>query len=162
MGISVSKKMLMFAVYYGLILGLLGAIPYPTIVLYLLFFLFFVFAPVILIYFKKKNVFVFENYKKSAITGGILGFVGLISFLISFIPIVLILGFIFKNNYYNFGLPYFFRLDAIWLLVVIIISVGIVCASTNAVSSMGAQFFVDLFEKKNFLDYMNGDKNGKN
>ena len=83
--------------------------------------------------------------KDTALKGGIIGFISFVSFTAVFIPCVLILSIIFKN-YYNYGLPYFLNLQALWLFILILLAVGIICAVTNGVTLMGLQF-IDILRK---------------
>ncbi len=138
--ITISKQSLVFSAIVGAAIGLIAVIP-PFIFLAVLLLLFFS-APIAIFYLQKNGFLKLEDYKQSAIVGSIIGVVAFIAFGIVFVPLVILLGWIFKN-YYNYALP-FFVFKAFWLFLISGVLLGFVCALTNATTAMGAKFLMTI------------------
>ncbi len=138
--ITISKQSLLLSAIVGAIIGLIAAIPpfiFPAVLL-LLFFS----APIVIFYLYKNNFLKFEDYKQSAIEGSIIGAVSFAAFGIVFVPLAILLGWIFKN-YYNYALPYLV-FKAFWLFLISGALLCFVCALTNATTAMGARFLMTI------------------
>lgn len=138
--ITISKQSLLLSAIVGAIIGLIAVIPpfiFPAVLL-LLFFS----APIVIFYLYKNKFLKLEDYKQSAIEGSIIGAVSFVAFGIVFVPLVILLGWIFKN-YYNYALPYLV-FKAFWLFLISSALLGFVCALTNATTAMGARFLMTI------------------
>ena len=140
---NISKEIIKISAIVGAIFGFLALIPPFIFYACLTLFLFSSIATVL--YYRKFDSYELVDYNNTALNGGIIGFVSFFGFAVLFIPCVLILSLIFKN-YYNYGLPYFLNLQALWLFILILVTVGIICAVTNGVMLMSVQL-VDSFRK---------------
>ncbi len=138
--ITISKQSLIVSAIVGAAIGLIALIP-PFIFPAMLLLLFFS-APIAVFYLCRNDLLKLEDYKQSAIMGGIVGAVSFVAFGVVFVPFVILLGWIFKN-YYNYALPYLvFR--AFWLFLISGALLGFVCALTNATTAMGARFLMTI------------------
>ena len=157
----ISKKTLTISALLGFILGAIGSIPIPTLILYVMFFMFCLIAPVIIIYLKSKNSYSCENYRQAAFLGAGIGIISMVSVMVSFIPLCLIFG-LSPNNEYMIALRALISFEALWLDIIIIFMLALISASVNSVCAMGAQYIVSLNIKKSFEDIMAERKNNGN
>ncbi len=140
---NMSKEIIKIAVLFGIATGVAALIPQLIFYACLTIFLFSAIAAVL--FYRKREKFELLDSKTAALNGGILGFISFISFTAVFIPCVLVINLIFKN-YYNYGLPYFLNLQALWLFVLILITTGLICAVSNGAMLMLLQF-IDTLRK---------------
>lgn len=145
MNILIAKKATMYAAVVGVILGITGIIG-PLIGL-VAFALGLLCAPLVIFFMKYRNEIGFLESQQGAALGALVGFCSTVAFFIVFSPLVLIIHAI-RPSYYSYGIPYVVGFDTLWLFFVIIITIGILAALTNATTGMGAAFVLSQFDKK--------------
>lgn len=159
---DISKKTLKITSIFGLILGGIASIPIPTLIIYIMFFMFCLMSPALIIYLKSKNEYNCDDFRQAAFFGALIGAVSTIAFMLSFIPLCLLFGLI-PHNEYMIALRALLSPQALWLDIIIIFMLAIISAGVNSVTAMGAQYIINLNVKKTFEDIMserndNGNK----
>ena len=157
----ISKKTFQLTSIMGLVLGGIASIPIPTLIIYIMFFMFCLTAPALIIWLKIKNEYYCDDFKEAAFFGAGIGIISTIAFMISFIPLCLLFGLI-PHNEYMIALRALLSPQAIWLDIIIIFMLAIISAGVNSVSAMGAQYLVNINVKKTFEDIMTERKNNGN
>ena len=141
----IAKRIAIFSVIFGAVIGLIAVIP-PLIGM-CLFVLSFLSAPILILYMKKNEKFLgFIDNQQGAILGAISGFFTTVGFFVTFCPMVCILHLIFKK-YYSYAIPDMVQ-TGLWLLFVIIFMVALIFAMTNSASGMGTSWILGYIEKK--------------
>lgn len=141
----ISKDLLKTSILCGVIIGIIALIP--IFIFYSCLALFLLSSIITVLYYRRFEKYELEDYKDTVIKGGVMGFISFLGFITVFIPCTLIISSIFKN-YYNYALPYFLNLQALWLFVLILLTVGFMCAMTNGVTLMGVQAIDTLRKEK--------------
>ena len=144
MNILILKRAASLSLILGAITAIIALVPF--FIMYVVLFLSFLCAPAVIIYMKKKNLLGILDMQQSAVFGGAVGFVTSVGFFAVFIPAVLVIHSIFKN-YYAYGLQYFITFNALWLFIIILITLAGLLALTNAVTAMGVNAVYMQFEK---------------
>lgn len=155
------KKTFIITSILGLILGAVASIPIPTLIIYIMFFMSCLASPAIIIYLKTKNLYFYNDYKQAAFFGAGVGIVSTVAFMVTFIPLCLILGLI-PNNEYMIALRALLSPEALWLDIIIIFMLALISAASNSVSAMGVQYLINLNIKKSFEEIMSERKNNGN
>ena len=133
----------------GIVFGVLGAIPYVGG--FALFAVLFLSAPVVMLLLIMSGKLDLTTPKDSIINGALTGFFANItfSFAYSIVVALLYLTIKFTTNYF---LTAMIINSPVWLLVVIILFVGVLTATTNAFSGFLTYYIInlirDLYEKK--------------
>ena len=127
------KQVSVLSVILGGILGVLTLIPFIRNFSFTLLIL--AIAAVIIIYMKKNDLIGIIDVKEGAILGAIIGFVSFIAFSIVFVPLVTIIGLIFKN-YYTFGISYMLRASGFFVLVMLVLFMALLSALMNSFAGL--------------------------
>jgi len=127
------KQTAILSAILGGILGVLTLIPFVRNFSFMILIL--CISAVIIVYMKKNDLIGIIDVKEGAILGAIIGFVSFIAFSIVFMPLVVIVGFIFKG-YYTFGISYLMRASGFFVLVMLVIFMGILSALMNAFAGL--------------------------
>ena len=127
------KQTAILSAILGGIIGILTLIPFVRNFSFMLLIL--CISAVIIIYMKRNDLIGIIDVKEGAILGAIIGFVSFIAFSIVFVPLVALVGLIFKG-YYTFGITYMLRISGFFVLVMLIIFLGILSALMNAFSGL--------------------------
>jgi len=143
MNIVIVKQGAILGALLGALIGVVALIN--PLMIYVLFTLCFLCAPIVMIFMKKRNMLGYLDSQQGATLGGIIGFTSTLGFFILFIPLVLIIGVIFKT-YYTYGIPYFINLQSLWLFLVIIVMIAATLAMTNAVMGMATTYIYNQIE----------------
>lgn len=146
----VIKNTIILSIILGLVLGILAPVPYLGMVV--LFCVLLMTAPIVMVYMIMAGQYDLTSTKNSIITGAIAGFSANFSFSIGYAIIMVILSKIFHITT-NFFLTAMIINSPIWLLLVFIIFIGVLFATTNAFSGFlthyAIDFIRDLYEKRN-------------
>lgn len=145
MNILIVKKAAFYSIITGVVLALVGTVSFFAGLVF--FALGLLSAPAVIFFMKSKNEIGFLENEQGAALGAVIGFFAALAFFVIFTPAVLIIHAI-KPSYYSYGLPYMVTFDTFWLFIVIVVTIGILCALTNATTGMGAIFLLSQFEKK--------------
>ncbi len=141
---TVIKRSMIFALILGACIGVASLIP--SIIGFGLFILMFLSAPIVIFYMKKNEKHLsFINNQQGAILGGIIGFCATVGFFASFAPLVCILKLIIKT-YYTYMIPDMLT-TALWLFFILVFSIALIFAATNATSAMALAWAYSHFEK---------------
>lgn len=135
------KQSSILSAILGGILGVLTLIPFVRNFSFLLLIL--CISAVIIIYMKKNDLIGIIDVKEGAILGAIIGFVSFIAFSIVFVPLVSLVGLIFKG-YYTFGITYMLRISGFFVLIMLVIFLGILSALMNAFSGMVTAYMYEV------------------
>lgn len=135
------KQASILSAILGGILGVLTLIPFVRNFSFLLLIL--CISAVIIIYMKKNDLIGIIDVKEGAILGGIIGFISFVAFSIAFVPLVAIVGLIFKG-YYTFGISYMLRVSGFFVLIMLVIFLGILSALMNAFSGMVTAYMYEV------------------
>lgn len=145
----VIKNLIVVSLIVGLILGLLGSIPYIGV--FALFGIMLLAAPISMIYLIMDGKLEISSAKDSIIYGAISGFSANLTFSIIFAIIISIISTIFKYTH-NLFLSAVIVNSPVWILLVCIIFVGTLTATTNAFSGFITyyviEFIRDIYERK--------------
>lgn len=144
------KNTVILSLILGLILGLLAPIPYVGMVM--LFIILLMTAPLVIVYMIMAGQFNLTSTKNSIITGAISGFSANFSFSFTYALLMVVLGKVFHIST-NFFLTAMISNSPIWLLLVFIIFIGVLFATTNAFSGFLTHYVIDfirdIYEKNN-------------
>ena len=145
MNILIAKKAVIYSLILGAILALFGIIGF--LIGLVAFALGLLCAPAVIFFMKSRNEIGFLDNQQGAALGAMVGFCSTVAYFAIFTPLVLLIHAI-KPSYYSYGLPYIVSFDTFWLFLVIVVTIGILCALTNATTGMGAIFLLSQFDKK--------------
>lgn len=125
----------------GGILGVLTLIPFIRNFSFMLLIL--CISAVIIVYMKRNELLGIIDVREGAILGAIIGFVSFIAFSVVFIPLVALVGLIFKG-YYTFGITYMLRISGFFVLVILVIFLGLLSALTNAFAGLVTAYIYEM------------------
>ena len=145
MNTLIVKKAAFYALILGAALAIVGIINF--LIGLVAFTLGLLCAPAVIFFMKSRNEIGFLESQQGAALGAMIGFCSTIAYFAIFTPLVLLIHAI-KSSYYSYGLPYIVSFDTFWLFLVIVVTIGILVALTNATSGMGAIFLLSQFDKK--------------
>lgn len=135
------KQAAILSAILGGILGVLTLIPFVRNFSFLL--LIVCISAVIIIYMKRNNLMGIIDVREGAILGAIIGFVSFIAFSIVFVPLVAIVGLIFKG-YYTFGITYMLRVSGFFVLIMLVIFLGLLSALMNAFTGLVTAYMYEI------------------
>jgi hypothetical protein len=139
-----------YSLLLGLISGMLAPIPYVGMVMLIIMLL--LTAPIVMVYMIMAGQFDLTSAKNSIITGAISGFSANFSFSFTYAVMMVILSKAFHITT-NFFLTAMIVNSPIWLLLVFIIFIGVLFATTNAFSGFMTHYIIDfirdIYEKNN-------------
>lgn len=133
MNIIVVKQTAILSAILGGILGVLTLIPFVRNFSFMLLIL--CISAVVIIYMKKNDLIGIIDVKEGAILGAIIGFISFIAFSIVFVPLVAIVGLIFKG-YYTFGINYLLRASGFFVLIMLVVFMAILSALMNSFAGL--------------------------
>jgi hypothetical protein len=136
----VVKNTIILSLILGFALGLLAPVPYLGMVM--LFIMLLLAAPMVMVYMIMAGQFDLTSTKNSIITGAITGFSANFSFSFTYAILMVILSKAFHITT-NFFLTAMIVNSPIWLLLVFIIFIGVLFATTNAFSGFLTHYIID-------------------
>ncbi|MBQ8459568.1 hypothetical protein IJ541_05650 [bacterium] len=145
----VVKDIILLSLILGIILGIFS--PIPILGMVMLFIMLLLSAPIVMLYMIMDGKLDLTTTKDSIITGAISGFSSNFTFSITYCVVMAILanGFHYTTNFF---LSAMITNSPIWLLLVFIIFLGVLCATTNAFSGFLTYYIInfirDLYEKQ--------------
>ncbi len=158
------KNIVILSLILGAILGVLAPIPFVGGIM--LFCVLLLAAPAVVLYLIMDSKLDLTTPKDSIISGALIGFCADLTFAACYSIVMLILA---KGFHYtpNFFLTAMLTHSPIWLVLLFIIFLGILCATTNAFSGFTTFYIInfirDTYEKqhpelknqtnKNFTEY---------
>ena len=137
----VVKQTAILSAILGGICGILTLIPFVRTFSFLILIL--CISAIIIIYMKRNNSIGVLDIKEGAVLGGIIGFVSFIAFSIVFIPLVTIVGLIFKN-YYTYGISYMLKVSGFFVLVMLVVFLAILSALMNAFAGLTTAYIYEI------------------
>lgn len=141
MNLLLIKQTAILSAILGGILGILTLIPFINGFSFLL--LVAGISAVVIIYMKKNNLIGIIDVKEGAILGAIIGFISFVAFSIVFIPLVALVGLIFKN-YYTYGVTYLLRASGFFVLVILVIFLGLLSALMNSFTGLVTAYIYEI------------------
>lgn len=135
------KQTAILSAILGGIIGVITLIPFVRNFSFMLLIL--CVSAVVIVYMKKHDLIGIIDIKEGAILGAVIGFVSFIAFSIVFIPLVAIVGLIFKG-YYTFGITYMLRVSGFFVLVMLVTFLGILSALMNAFAGLTTAYVYEL------------------
>lgn len=135
------KQTAILSAILGGILGVLTLIPFVRNFSFMLLIL--CVSAVIIIYMKKNDLMGIIDVKEGAILGAIIGFISFIAFSIVFIPLVAIVGLIFKG-YYTFGITYMLRVSGFFVLIMLVTFTALLSALMNAFAGLVTAYMYEV------------------
>lgn len=135
------KQTAILSTILGGILGVVTLIPFVRNFSFMLLIL--CISAVIIIYMKKNNLIGIIDPKEGAILGAIIGFVSFVAFSIVFVPLVALVGWIFKG-YYTFGIKYLLQVSGFFVLVMLVIFLGFLSALMNAFAGLVTAYMYEV------------------
>jgi hypothetical protein len=138
------KQTAILSAILGAILGILTLIPFVRGFSFL--FLLIGVAALVIIYMKKNDLIGIIDVKEGAILGAIIGFVSFIAFSVVFIPLVALIGLIFKG-YYTFGVLAMLQtgFGGVLVLIMLIIFLALVISALlNAFSGLVTAYMYEI------------------
>ncbi|MCQ2789294.1 MAG: hypothetical protein MJ229_02840 [bacterium] len=127
------KQIAILSAILGGILGVITLIPFIKTLSFMALIL--CVSTIVLVYMKKNDAIGIINTREGAVFGAISGFVSFIAFSIVFIPLVSIIGLIFKS-YNTYGILYLLKASGFFVLVMLVIFIAILSALMNAFSGL--------------------------
>lgn len=143
------KNIVILSLILGIILGILAPIPYVGMMM--LFSVLLLAAPIVMVYLIMDSKFDLTTPKDSIITGALIGFCSNMTFAVFYSLLMAILAKVFHITT-NFFLTAMITNAPVWLILVFIIFLGILCATTNAFSGFATFYIInfirDMYEKQ--------------
>src|SRR5574344_1672430 len=133
MNLLLIKQISLLSAILGAILGIITLVPFINGFSFLI--LLVGVAAIVLVYLKKNDLIGIIDVKEGATLGAIIGFVSFIAFSVAFIPLVSIIGLIFKN-YYTYGILYLLKASGFFVLVMLVLFMAILSALMNAFTGL--------------------------
>lgn len=143
------KNIIMLSLILGAILGLLAPIPYVGGVM--LFAVLVLAAPIVVLYLIMDSKLDLTTPKDSIITGALIGFCSDLTFALcySIVMVILAQGFHYTPNFF---LTAMLTHSPVWLVLLFILFLGVLCATTNAFSGFATFYIInfirDMYEKQ--------------
>ncbi len=137
----VVKQTAILSSILGGILGLLTLIPFVRNFSFMLLIL--CISAVVIVYMKKNDLIGIIDVKEGAILGAIIGFISFIAFSIVFVPLVALVGLIFKG-YYTFGITYMLKVSGFFVLVMLVVFLAILSALMNAFAGLVTAYIYEI------------------
>lgn len=141
MNLMLIKQAAILSAILGGILGIITLIPFINGFSFLL--LVAGIAAVVIVYMKKNDLIGIINVREGAILGAIIGFISFVAFSIVFIPLVALVGLIFKG-YYTYGVTYLLRASGFFVLVILVIFLGLLSALMNAFTGLVTAYIYEI------------------
>ena len=135
------KQTSVLSAILGGILGVLTLIPFVRNFSFLILIL--CISAVIIVYMKRHELIGIIDLREGAILGGVIGFVSFIAFSIVFIPLVTIVGLIFKG-YYTYGIGYMLKVSGFFVLVILVIFLAVLSALMNAFAGLVTAYVYEI------------------
>ncbi len=135
------KQTAILSAILGGILGVLTLIPFVRNFSFMLLIL--AVSAVVIVYMKKNELIGIIDVREGAILGAIIGFVSFIAFSVVYMPLVVLVGAIFKN-YYTFGISYLFKVSGFFVLIMLVIFMGILSALMNAFTGLVTAYVYEM------------------
>ena len=145
MNLLLLKQIGLFSVLIGLGMGLVAHIPFIGIPLFVLYFL--LLSAVIIVYLKKINVLGKITIKEGGVIGAVIGFFSLLAFILVFIPLSALRGFIFHDFLGRFIVDCFTSSLSFVLLVFLVIFLALLCALMNGFSGAVTAYIYEVLEE---------------
>lgn len=134
------KNLILCGFLIGLLFGLLSVVPFIS--LFLLLAVLFISAPCVMTYLIMAGKYDITDEKNAIISGAVVGFSANITYAGAFCLLTVILSLIFGYNP-NFVLTAMIIHSPIWLLILCILFVGVVTATTNAFSGFLTYYIIN-------------------
>ena len=145
----IAKNIAILSSLLGLILGVLAPIPY--IGAFLLSAVFLLSAPSVMVFLIMDGKLDLTTTQDSIIQGALSGFISGFVFSVSYAVVMFILS-VFFHYSSNFILTTMIINSPIWLLVVFMLFIGVVFATTNAFSGFLTYYIInvirDMYERR--------------
>lgn len=135
------KQTSILSAILGGILGVLTLIPFVRNFSFMILIL--CISAVIIVYMKKNDLIGIIDVKEGAIFGAVIGFVSFVAFSIVFIPLVSIVGLIFKG-YYTFGILYMLKVSGFFVLVMLVLFLACLSALMNAFAGLTTAYVYEI------------------
>src|SRR5574344_2889968 len=135
------KQSVILSAILGAILGIVTLIPLVRDISFLVLIL--CISAVVLVYMKKNELIGIIDIKEGAVLGAVMGFVSFIAFSIVFVPLVSLVGLIFKS-YYTFGITLLLKVSGWFVLIMLIVFLGILSALMNAFSGLVTAYVYEI------------------
>jgi len=143
------KNLALSGLIIGSIFGVLGAIPYVGG--FALFSILFLVAPVVMLLLIMAGKLDLTTPKDSIINGALIGFFSNITFSFAYSIVVALLHLTIKFTT-NYVLTAMIINSPIWLLILIVLFIGVLTATTNAFTGFLTYYIInlirDIYEKK--------------
>ncbi len=148
------KQTAILSAILGGILGVLTLIPFVRNFSFMILILFV--SAVVLVYMKKNDLIGVIDVKEGAILGGLIGFVSFIAFSVVFIPLVTIVGLVFKG-YYTYGISYMLKVSGFFVLILLVLFLAVLSALMNAFAGLATAYFYEVLSGMKKEDNENVD-----
>ena len=135
------KQTAILSAILGGIIAILTLIPFVRNFSFMVLILFI--SAVVLVYMKKNDLIGVIDLREGAILGGIIGFVSFIAFSVVFIPLVSLVGAIFKGTYdaYLFSM---FRMLGFFVTVMLTIFLAVLSALMNSFAGLTTAYVYEI------------------
>ena len=141
MNFQIVKQTAILSAILGGILGVLTLLPFVRNFSFMLLIL--CISAVVIVYMKKNDLIGIIDVKEGAILGAIIGFISFVAFSMVFVPLVTIVGAIFKG-YYTFGITYMLRISGFFVLVMLVVFLGLLSALMNAFAGLVTAYLYEV------------------
>lgn len=127
------KQTIILSAILGVALGVITLIPFMRGFSFLILIL--CASALVIVYMKRHELIGVITIQEGAMLGAVSGFVSFITFSIAFIPLVSIVGLIFKS-YYTFGIPTLFSAGGFFVMILLVIFAALLSALMNAFAGL--------------------------
>lgn len=144
MNLIIIRQLTILSLLLGAFLGIITLIPFIGTISFII--LMFFSAMLIILLMVKLELLQMSDVKGSIVIGAIIGFVSFLGFSVIYLPLVAVLGRVFKL-YMHYGVSLFLGAGSFGVILMLVIFMAILCAITNAFSGFATYYFLEFIKQ---------------
>lgn len=146
---TILKQISLLSIFLGAALGVITIIPFIGEIAF--WTLMCLSAAAVILFMIKLEMLEIKSVQESAVLGAIIGFIAFIGFSIFYIPLIIILAKVFQI-YPNYGVSMALSNASTGLIILLVMFMGVLCATINAFSGFLTYYGVDFYKMLNKKD----------
>ena len=139
---TILKQAAFLSIFLGAALGVITVIPFLGDIAF--WILMCLSAAAVILFMTKLEMLSVKSVQESAVLGAIIGFISFIGFSVLYIPLIIALAKFFQI-YPNYGVSMALSNASLGLIIVLVIFMAVLCATTNAFSGFLTYYGMDFF-----------------
>lgn len=143
------KQISLLSIFLGAALGVITVLPVIGEIAF--WILMCLSSAAVILFMIKLDMLEITSVQESAVLGAIIGFISFIGFSVFYIPLIIILAKFFQI-YPNYGVSMALSNATLGLIIVLVIFMGILCATVNAYSGFLTYYGIAVYKMLNKKD----------